>query len=123
MRPEGIESREDYLEAILIISERKGFVKAVDIVKELHFTKPSVSVAIKKLKESGLIEVGEHSHLTLTKKGEEIAKKTYERHQILTKLFLMMGIDEDNARKDACRVEHDISDTTFEHIKDFVVNK
>lgn len=111
------ESGEDYLERILILRERMAHVRSIDIVNDMHFSKPSVSIAMKKLKEFGYISISKEGYLSLTEKGEEIATKIYERHVIISKLFMSIGVDEETAKKDACKVEHDLSDETFEAIK------
>ena len=111
------ESTEDYLEKILQISEVKEEVHAVDIAREMSFAKASVSEAMNKLREQGYIEVGPKGAITLTPSGEEIAKKTLEKHVILTKMLMALGVDEETAMEDACRMEHDISDKTWELIK------
>ena len=111
------ESSEDYLESILILSKKNGKVRSIDIVDDLSFSKPSVSVAMKKLRENGYINVDEKGYITLTKEGEEVATKTYERHLLLTDLFISLGVDRQIAEDDACRVEHDLSEETFEAIK------
>ena len=116
------ESSEDYLERILILEERNGYVKAIDIAKDLNFTKASVSIAMKKLRENGYINIGERGHITLTKKGEEIAKKTYERHKILTEALIKLGVDEQVAEDDACKIEHDLSEESFLAIKKALKN-
>ena len=112
-----LESREDYLEKILQISQIKENVHAIDIAREMSFSKPSVSVAMAKLKEEGFIEINEKGEIFLTKSGQEIAKKTLEKHTILTKMLEFMGVSEKTAAEDACRMEHDISDETWEAIK------
>ncbi|MBR3356512.1 MAG: metal-dependent transcriptional regulator [Solobacterium sp.] len=111
------ESAEDYLEAILMIQEKKGVVHSVDIAEELSFTKASVSVAMKKLRENGYIRMEKDGRLVLLEPGLEIARRIYERHQVLTRFFLQIGVDEETAAKDACKVEHDLSEATFERIK------
>lgn len=111
------ESAEDYLESIAVITEKKGFCRAIDISTELGFSKPSVSVAMKKLKENGYISINEHSHIELTESGKAIADKIYERHQVLTKALISLGVSEAQAKEDACKIEHDISDETFDAIK------
>ncbi len=111
------ESSEDYLEAILMLRERLGSVRSIDVVGELSVSKPSVSVAMKKLRENGYIKMDSDGFLTLEPKGLEIAEKIYERHRTLTACFLRLGVSEETARRDACRVEHDLSDETFEKIK------
>ncbi len=111
------ESTEDYLEKILQLSDIKEEVHAVDIAREMSFSKPSVSEAMGKLKDQGYIEIGSKGVITLTPSGEEIAKKTLEKHVILTQMLLALGVDEETASDDACRMEHDISDKTWELIK------
>ena len=111
------ESGEDYLETILILSKRNGNVKSIDIAQEMNFSKPSVSVAMKKLKEKGLIVVDEFGYITLTLSGYEIANKTYDRHFLITDLLISLGVNEDTAKEDACKIEHNLSDETFEAIK------
>ena len=111
------ESAEDYLEAILMLREKKGQVRSIDIANELNFSKPSVSIAMKKLRESGLIEMDAGSLITLTPAGMEIAARIYERHRILTDLLIRLGVSPETARADACRIEHDLSDETWQRIK------
>ena len=111
------ESAEDYLEAILMLREKKGQVRSIDIANELNFSKPSVSIAMKKLRESGLIEMDAGSLITLTPAGMEIATRIYERHRILTDLLIRLGVSPETARADACRIEHDLSDETWQRIK------
>ena len=113
------ESAEDYLEAILKISEKKGSVRSIDIVNELGFSKPSISIAMKRLRENGYIEMDEDNLITLTKTGRDIAEKIYNRHKTLTCFLIGIGVDEKTAEKDACKIEHDLSDTTFEKITEF----
>jgi Mn-dependent DtxR family transcriptional regulator len=113
------ESAEDYLETILILKEENGNVRAIDIANRLGFTRPSVSIAMKNLRENGYITVSEDSLIRLTPKGLAIAEQVYERHQILTDFFIRLGIDETVAKTDACRIEHDLSEQTFEKIKDY----
>ena len=111
------ESAEDYLEAILKLREAHGNVRSIDVVGELHFSKPSVSVAMKKLRESGHVEMDENGLLTLTPAGEAIAQRIYERHKVLTVMLTSLGVEESIAAREACKIEHDISDETFEKIK------
>ncbi len=117
------ESAEDYLESILIITERKGNCRSIDISTELGFSKPSVSIAMKKLKENGHIEILDHGSIILTESGKNIAAKVYERHLILTKALISIGVSEKQAKIDACKVEHDISDETFNMIKKNVIKE
>ena len=111
------ESGEMYLETILIISKRKNTVRAIDIVEEMNFSKASVSRAMSQLKSDGYICVDMDNHITLTDSGRAIAEKIYERHQVLTRLIKSWGVDEKVAAADACKIEHDISDETFEALK------
>lgn len=112
------ESAEDYLEAILRLRERKGSVRSIDIANELHFSKPSVSVAMKKLRESGYIEVDGDGLITLLPPGQEVAQRIYERHRLLTEFFIRLGVSAEVAAADACKVEHDLSEETFQKIKE-----
>lgn len=111
------ESAEDYLEAILVIQKRRGVVRSIDIANELNFSKPSVSVAMKKLRESGLVEMDADGFLHLLPSGQAIAERIYERHQMLTDFFAWLGVDQETAAADACRVEHDLDSVTFEKLK------
>lgn len=111
------ESAEDYLERILIIQERKNEVRSIDIARDMGFSKPSVSVAMKKLKEAGLISIDNDGFITLTKEGHIIADKVYERHCVLKKVLIDIGVSPEQAEKDACKVEHDLSQETFDAIK------
>ena len=108
------ESAENYLEAILSLHERHGLVRSIDIANELHFSKPSVSVAMKKLRESGYIEMDKDGFISLLPSGEEIARRIYERHKLLTQFFIRLGVDPEVAAADACKVEHDLSEETFQ---------
>ena len=112
------ESAENYLEAILSLREARGMVRSIDIANHLHFSKPSVSVAMKKLRESGYVEVDEDGFISLLPAGEEIARRIYERHQLLTEFFIRLGVDPEVAAADACKVEHDLSEETFQKIKE-----
>ena len=112
------ESAENYLEAILSLHERNGLVRSIDIANELHFSKPSVSVAMKKLRESGYIEMDKEGFISLLPAGEEIASRIYERHKLRTRFFIRLGVDPEVAAADACKVEHDLSDETFQKIKE-----
>ena len=114
-----LESQEDYLERILQISQKKESVHAIDIAREMSFSKPSVSIAMNKLKELGYIEINDKGEISLTDSGKEIAQKTLEKHVVLTKMLMYLGVDEETASEDACRMEHDISDKTWELIKKY----
>ena len=112
------ESAENYLEAILSLHERHGLVRSIDIANELHFSKPSVSVAMKKLRESGYIEMDKDGFISPLPSGEEIARRIYERHKLLTQFFIRLGVDPEVAAADACKVEHDLSEETFQKMKE-----
>lgn len=109
-------SAEDYLEMILMLREKKGYARSVDISMALSVTKPSVSFAMKKLRENGYILVDDKNEITLTEKGFEIAKRIYDRHKALTAFLLKIGVSEETAKEDACKIEHDISDETYQAI-------
>ena len=111
------ESAEDYLEQILMVMERKGHVRSIDIANGLNVTKPSVSVAMRKLRESGYINMGSDNLISLTDKGYAIARKIYDRHRTLTKYLIQLGVPDEIAKSDACKIEHDLSDDSFEAIR------
>lgn len=111
------ESAENYLETILILSKIRPVVRSVDVAEELGFKKPSVSVAMKNLREKNHITVTKEGFIYLTSSGREIAEMIYERHQFLTKWLISLGVDEKIAAQDACRIEHDISKESFEALK------
>ena len=111
------ESAEDYLEAILKLREDHGMVRSIDIVHELGFSKPSVSIAMRNLRENGYLQMDDDGYITLLPPGEKIAQRIYERHKLLTQVFIQLGISPKTAAADACKVEHDLSDETFEKIK------
>ena len=112
------ESGENYLETILILRARNGFVRAIDIANEMKFSKPSVSRAMSVLKKEGHIEIDGLNQILLTDSGREIAETIYERHQLLTKVLVNIGVKESTAVADACRIEHVISSESFEKIKE-----
>lgn len=114
------ESAENYLETILILKDKLGPVRSIDIVNELEFSKPSVSVAMKKLRENGYIHMDNGGYITLTEDGLEIAQSMYERHTLLIDCLTALGVDGKTAREDACRMEHVISQQTFEKIREHV---
>ncbi|MGB4643570.1 MAG: metal-dependent transcriptional regulator [Dethiobacteria bacterium] len=114
------ESAENYLETILILSQRKGSVRSIDIVDELEFSKPSVSVAMKKLRKSGHIQMDADGYITLTDKGRSIAETIYERHRLLSNWLIQLGVNQEKAVEYACRIEHVISAESFEAIKKHV---
>lgn len=112
------ESAEDYLESILVLKERRGIVHSIDIVNELGYSKPSVSIAMKKLRENGYIAVDGEGNLTLLEPGREIAERIYSRHRLLTHFFMQLGVDEKTAAEDACKAEHILSEQTLEKIRE-----
>ena len=111
------ESGEMYLETIYILSQQSPAVRGIDVGDYMGYSKPSVSRAIGLLKKSGLVFIDDSGYIKLTEAGEEKAKHIYERHTVLTKLFINLGVNEKTAAEDACRIEHYISDTTFEAVK------
>lgn len=111
------ESMEDYLETILLLKQQKGKVRSIDIVSELGYTKASVSVAMKGLREKELITMDEVGYITLTDKGLDLAQKVLERHTLLSEWLIRLGVSEEVAKEDACRIEHDISEETFNILK------
>ena len=111
------QSAEDYLEAILMLRLQKGYSRSVDIAAMLGVTKPSVSIAMKRLRENGYITMERDGHITLTQAGLSIAENMYARHKVLTEFFVALGVSEEIAREDACKIEHDISEETFEVIR------
>ncbi len=111
------ESGENYLECILMLSKENGTVRSIDIVNALNFSKPSVSIAMRRLRENGYVEMDENGHITLTDTGREIAVEIYDRHQTLTKYLLEIGVSPEVAAEDACRIEHVLSQETFDCMK------
>ena len=107
-------SAEDYLEAMIILKEKNGYIRSIDIAGFLGVTKPSVSNAMKRLREDGYIEMESSGLITVTEKGMQIADKIYTRHKKLTGFFVTLGVDPEVAEADACKIEHDLSDETFE---------
>lgn len=112
------ESGENYLEAILVIKDRKGYVRSIDVANELKVSKPSVSRAMSALKKEGLIDMDGLNQILLTDEGRKIAETIYERHRVITKFLISLGVDEETAAADACRIEHVISPLSFEKIKE-----
>lgn len=111
------ESGEMYLETIYVLSQKSSYVRSIDVCEEMGYSKPSVSRAVGLLKDGGYLSVGKEGALKLTSLGKEIAKKTYERHTVLSKLFMCLGVSENAATADACKIEHVISDETFDALK------
>lgn len=118
MKNEGAigKSAEDYLESMIILKEKNGYIRSIDIATFLGVTKPSVSNAMKRLREEGYIEMNRSGFITVTEKGMEIADKIYTRHKKLTDFFIALGVTAEVAEDDACKIEHDLSDETFEAI-------
>ena len=112
------ESAENYLETILMLSE-KGKVRAIDICNELGFSKPTVSIAMKHFRENGYAETDECGYITLTEKGRQIAERTYERHRVIGEILFSLGVTKETAYSDACKIEHDISEESFECLKTY----
>ena len=113
------ESAENYLETILVLKKKKGSVRSVDVANELSFTKASVSVAMKSFREDGYIIMDEHGEISLTDKGMAVAEKVYERHIIIANALIALGVSEETAYEDSCKIEHDISAESFEKIKEY----
>ena len=114
------ESAEDYLESILVLQQRRGQVRSIDIVNELGYSKPSVSIAMKKLRENGYISMDADGFITLNESGLEVASRVYGRHKTLSKLFVLLGVTPEVASEDACKVEHDLSEETFRCIQQYL---
>ena len=112
-----MESAENYLETILVLKSKNGCVRSIDVANELGFTKPSVSIAMKQLRENGYITVAEDGSLNLTEKGTSVAENVLERHNILAKALMAIGVDEETAYSDSCKIEHYISNESIEKIK------
>ena len=112
------QSGEDYLEAILVIQKRNGQVRSIDICNELGHSKPTVSVAMKNFRENGYINMDEDYMITLTEKGRAIAESVYQRHIVISKFLMAIGVDEKTALEDSCKIEHDLSEKTFRCMKE-----
>lgn len=112
-------SSEDYLETILVLNKRLDNVRSIDIVNETGYTKPSISIAMKKLKEDNYITIDTNGYISLTDKGSSIAEDIYNKHEYLKRFFMSIGVSESTAEADACKIEHEISDETFHCIKKF----
>lgn len=113
------ESGEMYLETIYVLSQRKGFVRSIDVGEEMGYSKPSVSRAVGILRDGGYLTVGHDGGLQLTDAGLEVAQRTYERHTVLSAFFMRLGVDEETATNDACKIEHVISSKTFAAVKKY----
>lgn len=114
------ESAENYLETILMLTKEKKYVRSIDVANELGFSKASISVAMKSFREEGYIKIDDDGGISLTKKGLFIAEKMYERHTIIARALMMLGVSEENAYIDSCKIEHDISEESFEKIKEYI---
>ena len=117
------ESAEDYLEAILMLQEEKGYARSVDIALRLGVTKPSVSFAMKKLRENGYIIMDEENLISLTEQGSRIARRICDRHRNITNFLISLGVDAATAREDACKMEHDLSDASYEAMCRYLNNE
>lgn len=117
------ESAENYLETILVLKKKKGYVRGIDIANEMHFTKPSVSVAMKHFREEGYVTTEEDGTISLTEKGKQIAERVYDRHQTIAAFLMLLGVSEETAYEDSCKIEHDVSDETFDKLKAFLEKK
>ena len=112
-------SAEDYLEAILVLNEKNGKVRSIDLANHMKFAKPTISIAIKQFRDNGYVTLDNDRNIHLTEKGAEIANRIHERHMLLSQVLMAIGVDEETAYEDACKVEHNISEKTFECIKTF----
>lgn len=115
-----LESAENYLETILVLKNKNGSVRSIDVANELGFTKPSVSVAMKQLRENGYITVDEDGSLNLTETGKNVAERVFERHNIIAKALMALGVDEETAYSDSCKIEHYISAQSVAKIKEYL---
>ena len=117
------ESAENYLETILVLSKKMPNVRSIDVVNELGFTKPSVSIAMRNLRENGYITVSDDGALKLTDKGLSVAESIYERHNVIAKALMLLGVDEETAYEDGCKIEHHISNKSIQKIKEYLENR
>ena len=111
------EAIENYLETIYILSQQQSEVHAIDICSYLSYSRPTVSIVLRQMRENGLVIVNADNHIFLTEEGSRIASRVYERHELLTSMLMMLGVSQETAMHDACKIEHDLSDETFEAIK------
>ncbi len=118
-----LKSSQDYLETMLMLKLQHGYIRSIDIANELGVTKPSVSYATKRLRENGYITMEKDGLITITEKGLQIAKSMYERHQTLTQFLISLGVNPETAQEDACQIEHDISEETFQAIRRHIDNQ
>ncbi|WP_101697369.1 metal-dependent transcriptional regulator [Clostridium minihomine] len=113
------ESAENYLETILVLKNRRGEVRSIDIANEMNFSRPSVSHAMKQFRENGLIVMDESGYIELTESGREIAERIYERHTLISEFLIALGVEEEIAKEDACRMEHAISEESFSKLREY----
>lgn len=113
------ESAENYLETILVLKNRRGEVRSIDIANEMNFSRPSVSHAMKQFRENGLIVMDESGYIELTESGKEIAERIYERHTLISEFLIALGVEEEIAKEDACRMEHAISEESFSKLREY----
>ena len=113
------ESAENYLETIFVLSQKHGSVRSIDVANEMGFTKASISIAMKRLREDEYIVVENDGAIYLTDKGKDIAARVYERHQLIAKILIALGVSEETAYEDSCKIEHDLSKESFEKIKEY----
>lgn len=113
------EATENYMEAILVLGQQNGVVRAVDIANYMGFSKPTISQYMKQYVQQGLVSIGGDGHITLTEEGMKVAQATFEKHRVISAIFIAMGVSEDVALEDACKVEHDLSDETFQCMKNY----
>ena len=116
------QSAEDYLEAILVLQKQKGAVRSIDIAVYKNYSKPSISRAVSLLRENGYILVDRDGYITLTESGKEIAEKIYERHELIQDWLIRLGVPEEVAAEDACKMEHELSTVTFQKMKEYILN-
>lgn len=113
------ESAENYLETIFVLSQKHGSIRSIDVANEMGFTKASISIAMKRLREDEYIVVENDGAIYLTDKGKDIAARVYERHQLIAKILIALGVGEETAYEDSCKIEHDLSKESFEKIKEY----
>lgn len=118
-----IQSSEDYLERILMLSKKYGNIRSIDLVRDLNFSKPSVSIALKKLHDEGFVKIDDKGYITLSTVGRDIAERVFAKHQLLTSFFVKLGINEEDAENEACSIEHHLSDESYEALKKYYIEK
>ena len=118
-----IQSSEDYLERILMLSKKYGNIRSIGLVRDLNFSKPSVSIALKKLHDEGFVKIDDKGYITLSTVGRDIAERVFAKHQLLTSFFVKLGINEEDAENEACSIEHHLSDESYEALKKYYIEK